>query len=373
MTNQNPHLKILITGCYPPPYGGGAVYIQRLFSYLTGKGHLCHIFDACTPQDGDLPEGVFKIETKLQMYWRILTSRKYDILHINESMWKHRAILIFIAKIKRMQSVLTLHSFRDTPETTDRVNRFMMGYALKNVNCIVSSGNKEVMLLRQWFPDTKRTKVITPFIAPDTEVAGQPLPEAIASFLATRGTVISANGSNLGFFRGEDIYGLDLLVELCHRLQSWGDVSVVYCLTRVTDADYMQKIQDRIAAYNLSDRFLIYTGTVEFWRVIAESALFIRPTRDDSFGISVAEAILLQKPAIVSDVCERPRGSILFRTGDLEDLLEKTLRVLHAPPDQRDRASGFYLADGATATEALYYDILTHENDMRAPIEGINE
>jgi len=369
MTQSSP-LKILITGSYPPPYGGGSVYIQRLFSYMVRRGHTCHIFDACNGKEGTVPPGVFKIDTKIQMYFKILVSRKYDILHINESMWKHRAILVLLAKLKGMQSILTLHSLRETRQTMRAVDRFLMTYTLKNVDCIVSSGSREIERVRRWFPKRENTRVITPFITPDMNSHRERLPEIIASFLSCHETVVCANGSNLDFFNGEDIYGLDMAVELCRQLQETGDIGIIYCLTRITNPEYFEQIRERIAAYQLEQQFLIYTAPVEFWQVIAESAVFIRPTRTDSFGISVAEGILLQKPTIASDACDRPRGTILFRSGDQADLLEKTLTVLKRMNKENDSNGPGHVADGAPMIEDLYYELLRAPEYMARLCEG---
>lgn len=358
MTNPPDRLKILITGCYPPPYGGGSVYIQRLFDYLSQKGHRCHVFDVCTSKKEDLPEGIHHFDTPQKMYLRIMMSKPYDILHINEGTWKHKAVLVFIARIKGIQTVLTLHSFRDTPETTSGIRKIMLAYTLKNVNCIVSSGSKEMKNVQQWFPNRQNIRVETPFIVPDMTSAEKILPEAIADFLRNHPITICANGSNLGFFKGEDVYGLDLMVELCHQLQATEDIGVIFCLTRVTDPGYLLQIQDKIAAYGLTDHFLIYTAPVEFWKIIERCHVFIRPTRTDSFGISVAEGIFLGTPTIASDVCDRPEGTILFRSGDMGDLLEKTLRVLN--PTEQDKAvkTTGYLDDGAERIESVYYDLV---------------
>jgi glycosyltransferase involved in cell wall biosynthesis len=65
--------------------------------------------------------------------------------------------------------------------------------------------------------------------------------------------------------------------------------------------------------------------------LIAASDLFIRATREDGDSISVREALSLGVPAVVSDVGHRPSGAILFRAGDIDDLVLTVEAALVAP------------------------------------------
>lgn len=357
-------LKILLTGSYAPPYGGASVYVKRLFDYLVREGHSCHVFDIFNDCSCPGPSGVFRVGTKSRMYLKILCAAKYDIIHINESMWKHRAVLIILAKLKGSQSVLTLHSFRDTVKTLGWLDLLMLKYVLKHVNAIISPGKNEMEAVYQWYPDRKAMVMITPFIPPEMTDVEPKLPETLEAFYSKYPTVISANGSNLNFYKGADIYGLDLMVELCHLLMARQDVAVVYCQTGANDPEYLANIRSRIDTYGMTERFFIFTEEVAFWRVIAKSKVFIRPTRTDSFGISVAEGILLGVPTVASDVCERPEGTVLFKTGDLEDLYHKTVEAMDSGPIPSDWADKVRNSNGAPKIEDLYVKLTRSGNAL---------
>lgn len=53
----------------------------------------------------------------------------------------------------------------------------------------------------------------------------------------------------------------------------------------------------------------------------------LRTNNEDGYGVSLQEALDLRIPAIASAVCVRPKGTILFKKGDLADLTEKTLNI----------------------------------------------
>ena len=73
------------------------------------------------------------------------------------------------------------------------------------------------------------------------------------------------------------------------------------------------KNQDKIVIYeekNMSE----YLGVAD---------LLLRPNRVDAYGVSVKEALDNDIDAIASDVCRRPKGTILFKNNSMDDLLYK--------------------------------------------------
>ncbi len=66
----------------------------------------------------------------------------------------------------------------------------------------------------------------------------------------------------------------------------------------------------------------------ELWPLFENADLMVRPTCVDAYGVSIAEALYFDCPAIASDVCERPDGTVLFRNRDQSDFLEKCRYVL---------------------------------------------
>jgi glycosyltransferase involved in cell wall biosynthesis len=51
--------------------------------------------------------------------------------------------------------------------------------------------------------------------------------------------------------------------------------------------------------------------------------VFLRPTIEDGDSISVREALSLGVPVVASRVGMRPSGAILFRPGDVDEMLAK--------------------------------------------------
>jgi glycosyltransferase involved in cell wall biosynthesis len=117
---------------------------------------------------------------------------------------------------------------------------------------------------------------------------------------------------------------------LLHRLKNnYPNVKLLFALAKIGDQNYFQKIREKIEQLQCTDQIYFLTGQKELWPLLKDADLFVRPTLSDSFGISVAEALLFGTPAIASDTCIRQKGTILFKTGDQVDFFKKVEEVLH--------------------------------------------
>lgn len=349
---SNNKLNILITGSYPPPYGGMSVYVQRLCQYLQKRGHLVHVFERIDAKPENQLAHVFSFRSKWRFYKAILFSKKYDIVHVNESVWRQRAIIMWLAKLSGARVVLTLHSFREKITSGQSVN-FWIKTVLKHCDYIISSGHAETAKVQRAVNRRESVETLSPFIAPNITGAKQSLPAEIERFIKQHDKIISANASNLDFFHDKDIYGIDLMLRLTERVNTTMRVGTVFCLSKMTNQAYYDQIKATIQDRGLQDQFLFYYGTVEMWRIIERSAIFIRPTRTDSYGISVAESIYCQTPAIASDVCQRAASTILFKSEDEDDLYQKTMALLNG--DSHVDYNQLEPLDSAPKIESIYY------------------
>lgn len=352
--NDNKKLDILITGAYPPPFGGMSVYVQRLSEYLRRRGHRVDVYERIDDKPLSPLAHVFSFRSKWRFYRAILFAKRYDIVHINESVWRQRAVIMWLAKISGARVVLTLHSFREEITSAKSVSPWIKT-VLRNCDYIISSGQAETDKVQRAVHRTERVETLSPFIAPNITIKHKPLPTEIEAFIASHDNIISANASNLDFHHGKDIYGIDLMLRLTERVNVTKRVGTVFCLSKMTNQAYFDNIMKIIKDKELHDHFLFYYGTVEMWRIIKSSSIFIRPTRTDSYGISVAESIYCQTPAIASDVCKRAVGTILFKSEDEDDLYQKTMALLN--DEHVVDYSQLEPLDSAPKIERLYYSI----------------
>jgi glycosyltransferase involved in cell wall biosynthesis len=63
--------------------------------------------------------------------------------------------------------------------------------------------------------------------------------------------------------------------------------------------------------------------------VMSKADVFVRPTFADGDSISVREALAMNVPVVASDCARRPDGTVLFETGNSEDLATRLEWILN--------------------------------------------
>ena len=151
-----------------------------------------------------------------------------------------------------------------------------------------------------------------------------------------------------------------MLLELMKRLVDNGykNISFIYVIPDIGDYGYFEKMQKLVKKYNLEDNFHFYTKPVAYPAVINMCDLFIRPTNTDGDALSIREALTLQKPAIASDVCKRPKGTILFKNRNIEDLFIKITDVINNYDEYRTKIKNIEFEDNAKKILEVYKKIL---------------
>jgi glycosyltransferase involved in cell wall biosynthesis len=149
-------------------------------------------------------------------------------------------------------------------------------------------------------------------------------------FIDSHKPLVIANAAKINLYKEIDLYGLDMSIQLITKLKiKYPDVGLLFALAEIGNSKYYNKIIQEVNKLDIQDNIHFMSGQKELWPLFKKANLMIRPTFVDGYGISIAEALYLGCPAIASDVCERPEGTLLFRNRDNDDLLEKVKKVLH--------------------------------------------
>ncbi len=143
--------------------------------------------------------------------------------------------------------------------------------------------------------------------------------------------------STVLFFRPE--YGFDLLVAGLARLSrlypSFG------CMV-MGSGEQRAEAGKRVREAGLEESILLL-GDVNHDACLALMSVcdvFLRPTLADGDSISVREALSLGVPVVASRVGARPAGAILFRPGDVEEMLAAVDLALAVKRSNPSRAAG---------------------------------
>ncbi len=296
-------MNILIIGPSSPPFGGVSVFINRYRRELSASGHLVEVLDKCR----------LKL-IRFYLSHLLIPFKKYDVISINVASF-YVLMLLFLLGLSRKMQVID-HNWRQLEE---------WNVIKKRLFSIFIRQSREVILvgqhLRTYYQDHHvalpcATRVQNTFIPPpleEEETIYHTYPAEVRRFVQQRAPLLIGNASSIMFYRGIDLYGLDMCVELVAALKPmYPNVGLVFALADICDHEYFEKIMQRIDELGIKENFCFMTGQKELWPLFRKADLSVRPTYSDGYGISVAESLFLGCATVASDVCERAEGTLVF-------------------------------------------------------------
>jgi len=343
LTNKSPGipgLKIGLIGSCPPPYGGVTVHIQRLMKKLDEHNIDYVLYDILGGQRDRKDTRIIRIHHPKLWILKYFFSGSSEIIHNHTTDWRGQ-VLVGLMGLLGKKTISTLHSERLVKSWKDYngIKRKIIQLALQSTTSliVVNARIREFCLSLGVDPD--KVFLIPAFIPPDPEETEiDEIPKEIRDFIDTHDPVISANAFKIKFFKNEDVYGIDLCIELCSRLKQKRDtVGFVFFLPQIGDMRYFSHLQQRLIDLHLQDNFLFVTEPYPFYPLLLKSRVFIRPTNTDGDAISLREALYFGVPSVASDVVARPEGTILFKNRNIDDLTAKVQDLLDNYPYYQQR------------------------------------
>ncbi|UFJ39148.1 glycosyltransferase family 4 protein [Brevibacillus humidisoli] len=316
--------KLAQVGVYPPPVGGISVHIQRLCRALDARGIPVTIYDNTTGEKDRDVKYTGKIETWALRY---LFGCREDVIHVHFLRWQVRLLLSLLA-LRGKRVIFTVHNMRGEEQPLSWIKRLIVKVTSRLAYRFIVVNPEFVDRLAACGVDPEKIVFIPPFIHGQQDEI--PISPEVASFLASSDTkLLLANGAVGTYHKGVDLYGIDLIVDLAERLAGMRrDVRIIYCVTHVADPVYYEKLQQQVSERGLTEVFCFLHAPPEYQTLLKRSAVFLRPTNSDSYGISVYEALHSGVPVVASDADIRPPQTVLFADRDLDDFLAKTVSVL---------------------------------------------
>ncbi|WP_432407033.1 glycosyltransferase family 4 protein [Wukongibacter sp. M2B1] len=354
-------MKIGLFGIYPPPIGGISVHIKRLSAFLYKKNIDVTVYSNCEKKGNE--SYVREVKNKKIQHIENLFNSKDDIIHIHSHSWKERAILTCVSKFYGKIFIMTIHSLKEKWDELNLMDRILVKYVLKYSTKIISVGVNEKKKLVSWGCSEDKIVVLPAYINPIEIIEDrQKIPREVWSFIDKSKFIISANGC-IRFHRGEDLYGIDMLIDLVHRLKNSYDVSLIIALLDVygqgdEQRRYYKELREKISKLSLQEKIFIFeVKDTEFYPILQKSNLFIRPTNTDGDAISLREALYFKIPSIASDIVARPKGTISFKNRDIDDLEEKVIDIIRNYDKHKRKLKDIKIKDYAQDVLNLYESI----------------
>lgn len=312
---KNNKKRVLLIGPAPQNVGGISMHLRRLMATMKG---LCE-FDF-VDEGHKRYEGYFNMRS-LNIFTYLKKVFKADVVHINSGAFSLRLINAFICRIVlRKYTVVTIH--RD-PTIESHVG--MTRFVLSRCNEVIAVNKNGYNLLKT---ERKCNYHLLPAFLPPIMKDDPPLEAELQEWIekarSTKNSLLMvSNASSLVFLNGEDVYGIDQSLEAVKALRDKGiNCFLIFVIVQCNFPDVLAQYKKFVVDNALEEYILLLEKPCSFVRLMDESDIVLRTTNTDGDSISVREALALGVPIIASDVVERPEGTILFKTRDVDSLVE---------------------------------------------------
>ncbi len=301
--------KILLIGPYPEPKGGVSIHLQRLSKMLSYKNKMLRIDESPI-----IKEDIFNIRS-LNFFKYVALINESNIVHIQSSIDYLRILHIAFAKIFKKKIVLTLHSWRNKSNLKEKLLLFFIKY----VDIVIVVNNNIAINL-----NLKKYYVIPAFLPPDYEEL-EDIPKDLKDIVSRKRNenifIVSTNAYQLVNYNDEDLYGLDMYIELAEFYKDL-NIFFIFQLASLGGIDLQEKYKKyvKLIKNKKLGNILLYINPISFVALINNSDMTLRLTNTDGDALSIRESLYLKTPIIASDIIERPEGTILFKSRNIDDL-----------------------------------------------------
>ena len=242
-----------------------------------------------------------------------------EILYIHSGSNILRVFHLIIGRLFLKKIILVLHGFTSQPPNFIFYLNGLV-YRLANTIIAVNSTIRE----RLFLPENKcivKDAFIPPFVNQEAN-----LPESIIELIAKskkqNRTIICANAFRLAKYNNQDLYGLDICIEVSKRLlEKQIPFTFIFVVSTIDqNAEIYFKNEALIKELQLNNHFFLINDKLSFVKIMQESDIVLRPTNTDGDSLTIREGLFLNKKVLASDVVKRPAGVRLFKNRDINDL-----------------------------------------------------
>ncbi len=270
--------------------------------------------------------------------------------------------LLALLKFRGKKVIITYHSLRGDVEHFNWFKRKAMQitFSIASHQIAVSPEIKTKLLSLGTSPET--ISVIPAFLPPSIKQWEiDEIPQEVWDFIERHAPVISANAFKIVFYNNQDLYGIDLCIDLCANLKnSYHKIGFIFCLPNIGDYDYLHKMEQKITEKGIENNFLFVTQPYQFYPILMKSRVFVRPTNTDGDAVSVREALYFKIPVVASNIVPRPEGTILFKNRDIDDFTLKVKDLLSNYEQHKKELESVEIEDNSQKLIKIYQKLLSH-------------
>lgn len=327
-------IHVVLAGFYPPPFAGEPIHVKQLAEFLRQRGLRVDILNLNrhAPSSDEYLNapgrwGILRMLIGLPDRSTILH------LHTNGHNWKSWLMIVtaaLTARLKGTPAILTIHSglFPGYVATFGRLRQALARWALHRFATVVGVNPEIGRAIQGLGLRAGHFTVIPAFLGVPTGAALETSDRALIQ--GRRPLIVVVGGGD----RDPEL-GLPVVLEtLPHLVGKFPALRAVFAGWQVGP-----KVRPLIETRGLTEH-AVCVGEISHERCLGflrEADVVVRSTFADGDAITVREAVGLGVPIVASDTAFRPPGVILFRKGDVRDLLAKLEEVLAAPASRAER------------------------------------
>lgn len=304
--------RILFIGPVMPPKGGVSVHIERLAMLLSNDFDISFL-----DESRQIKESIPNIR-KMSPLTYVNIIRHADVVHVHSFSGLLKLLHVLFSRILRKRVVLTVHSVLNSGV----LSRCLLTASSKFAHTVVAVSDR----VGQSVHGTP--KVIPAFIPPDQSelTTSSQVAKWISDRKAEGRVVFASNAYRLERYQGDDLYGLDLIIDAFANDAVSRRCACIFVLAAPDEApEPLQKYKGFIAQRRMEGFFLLHTEPENFPGVAALADGTIRATSYDGDALSIRESLHLGKVTLASDAAVRPQGTRTFKSRDVHSLIATIL------------------------------------------------
>ncbi len=353
--SRNKWPEVALIGSFPPPHGGISVHLQRFAERLDDSDLEYVLYNTVSSSERP-PRVVSVCRNKLKWYLNFCFRHHCKILHLYSTSWLSRVMFGVVARLRSGNYILSIHgrsisvAINNPLSLRGRLTRWMLNQMDAIIACNPDIARECIEV--GGLPKEK-VHMIPAFIPSDMKNVAEP-PDYVCRFIQDHNPILFSVGWIGQKFCDQDIYGIDMLVELIERLgNDYNQIGLVLSVNGGEKEEIAQVITE--AKSRVGNRVLFVTESLDdVARIYQSSDLFLRPTNTDGDAVSIREALWAGTPVVASDIVPRPEVCVVFKSRDMNDFEAKVRIAILNLQSLKENLKGYEAADNALQIIEIY-------------------
>ncbi len=304
--------KLAIYGPYPPPIGGVSVHIKRMVPYLDEANIDYTIFNFGFKNTKNV------VATKKSIFWypKIFLSKKYELFHFHQIFFFEYFFYFLFSFVYGRKIILSIHAERVLFYSS--IKKKIVLFLLKNTQKLqVVSVSKN---LDDFFISKNINSVFLPAYVPPSSISCEIIEKDNRTYFLFSVWKLTKKLS-------EETYNIPLAFQFLKNHKDKFKMILMIGSEGISDLDYLRKLINEYSIEN--DVEIIFDKNLVDY--LQNGSFLLKTNKVDGYGVALQEAMDLGIPAIATDVCIRPKGTVLFKDNDINDLTNKINDTLNKP------------------------------------------